>query len=328
MLTLITGASAGLGAEMARQFADLRHDLVLTARRVDRLEELRGEILAGHPKLRVEVAGLDVTDEEQVFEVFRGFAPLDRVIVNAGVGGGKIVGTGGHAYNVGLAKTNFVAALVQIEAAMEQFRAHGRIAHLVECLRSEMLHSGLPITITTVYPGYIRSEMTADQIDAPFKVDTQTGVCAIVSGIEGGKATVFAPRFPWQPSAWRCASCRSASCPSSPDPPAANDHLRRLGRSWRYVGSVRTLAHFRHERLSLAAASRNSLRVVGQLGYFARNAAIKLLLRRGHSTRWLGWAEPCCPYAAADFGTIPSAHLRFPTGWPRTRGRTEACPPF
>jgi short-subunit dehydrogenase len=227
MLTLITGASAGLGAEMARQLADLGHDLVLTARRVDRLEELRGEILAEHPELRVEVAALDVTDEEQVFEVFRRFAPLDRVIVNAGVGGAKIVGTSGHAYNLALARTNFVAALAQIEAAMEQFRARGRghlvvissvaamrglrgspavyaatkrgIAHLAEGLRSEMLHSKLPITITTAYPGYIRSEMTADQTDAPFTVDTQTGVRAIVSGIEAGKATVFAPRFPWQP---------------------------------------------------------------------------------------------------------------------------------
>jgi short-subunit dehydrogenase len=227
MLNLITGASAGLGAEMARQFADLGHDLVLTARRVDRLEELRDEILATHPYVRVEIAALDVTDEEQVFEVFRRFAPLDRVIVNAGLGGGKIVGTGGDAYNLALARTNFVAALGQIEAAMEQFRVQRRghlvvissvaamrgvrggpavyaatkrgIAHLAEGLRSEMLHSGLAITITTVYPGYIDSEMTADQTDAPFTVDTQTGVRAIVSGIEAGKATVFAPRFPWQP---------------------------------------------------------------------------------------------------------------------------------
>jgi hypothetical protein len=43
--------------------------------------------------------------------------------------------------------------------------------------------------------------MTADTTDAPFTVDTQTGVRAIVSGITAGKATVFAPRFPWQPLA-------------------------------------------------------------------------------------------------------------------------------
>jgi short-subunit dehydrogenase len=61
MRILITGASAGLGAEMARQFADRGHDLVLTARRVDRLEQLREEILAKHPGRRIDVAALDVT---------------------------------------------------------------------------------------------------------------------------------------------------------------------------------------------------------------------------------------------------------------------------
>ena len=41
---LITGASSGLGAEMARQFAAKGHDLALCARRTERLEELRDEI--------------------------------------------------------------------------------------------------------------------------------------------------------------------------------------------------------------------------------------------------------------------------------------------
>ena len=46
---LITGASSGLGAEMARQFAAKGHDLALCARRTERLEELRDEILAALP---------------------------------------------------------------------------------------------------------------------------------------------------------------------------------------------------------------------------------------------------------------------------------------
>ena len=96
MLTLITGASSGLGAEMARQLADHGHDLVLTARRIDRLEQLKAEILAAHPTRRVEVAGLDVVDQDAVFDVFRRYAPLERVIVNAGLGGTKVVGSGGH----------------------------------------------------------------------------------------------------------------------------------------------------------------------------------------------------------------------------------------
>jgi short-subunit dehydrogenase len=225
MRILITGASAGLGAEMARQFADRGHDLVLTARRVERLEQLRDEILAKHPSRTIDVAALDVTDDDAVSRVFAEQAPFDRVIVNAGVGSGRPVGTGDQATNRAIAMTNFVAALSQVEAAMAQFRAQGRghlvvissfaalrglrggpavyaatkrgVAHLAESLRSEML--GTDIEITTVYPGYIRSEMTADHTRAPFTVDTEPGVRAIVAGVEKQRAAVYAPTLPWAP---------------------------------------------------------------------------------------------------------------------------------
>ena len=45
-VTLITGASAGIGTELARIFAAKGHRVALTARRVDRLNELAREIVA------------------------------------------------------------------------------------------------------------------------------------------------------------------------------------------------------------------------------------------------------------------------------------------
>ena len=71
---VITGASSGLGEEMARQFADLGYDLALCARRVDRLEALQSEITSAHPQTKVSVAALDVTDDDAVFAVFGEFA--------------------------------------------------------------------------------------------------------------------------------------------------------------------------------------------------------------------------------------------------------------
>lgn len=228
---LITGASSGLGAEMARQFAARGHDLALCARRTEKLDALRAEIAAAHPERRVEVRALDVTDDDRVFEVFRAFrddfGTIDRVVVNAGLGKGAALGTGRYDANRETAMTNFVAALAQSEAAMELFRAQGRghfvmvssmsavrgmprsmttyaatkagVAHLAEGLRTELY--GTDIKVSVIYPGYIASEMN-DQVD-PSKVrgmvTTEVGVRAMVEAIEKEKASAYVPPLPWAP---------------------------------------------------------------------------------------------------------------------------------
>jgi short-subunit dehydrogenase len=227
---LITGASSGLGAEMARQFAARGHDLALCARRTDKLDELRAGIHDANPGVRVELRALDVTDDEQVFEVFRAFkedfGTIDRVIVNAGLGKGAPLGTGRYDANRQTAMTNFVAALAQTEAAMEIFREQGEghlvmissmsavrgmprtlttyaatkagVAHLAEGLRAE-LH-GTPIAVTVLYPGYIRSEMN-DKVapSTPLMTSTAKGVRAMVDAIEKEKASAHVPALPWAP---------------------------------------------------------------------------------------------------------------------------------
>ncbi len=229
---LITGASSGLGAEMARQFAALGHDLALCARRAERLEALREEITAAHPGARVAVRPLDVNDHEAVFEAFRDFRAdlghLDRVVVNAGLGKGAPLGTGRFDANRDTATTNFVGALAQTEAALEVFREQGAghlvmissvsaargmpgavttyaatkagVAHLAEGVRAE-LH-GTPVKVSVVYPGYIRSEMNESARRVPFIVSTERGVAAIVAAVEKEKPRAYVPSWPWVPVAF------------------------------------------------------------------------------------------------------------------------------
>jgi short-subunit dehydrogenase len=235
---LISGASSGLGAEMARQFAAKGYDLALCARRTEKLEELRAEIATAHPDRRVEIRALDVNDHDAVFAVFKAFRAdfakngqsLDRVVVNAGLGKGAPLGTGRFDANRDTAMTNFVAALAQTEAAMEIFRDQEAghlvmissmsamrgmpktlttyaatkvgVAFLAEGLRNELYSSKLrkKVKITVLYPGYIASEMNEKVAQStPLMAPTGKGVKSMVSAIEKEVADACVPGFPWAP---------------------------------------------------------------------------------------------------------------------------------
>ena len=88
---LVTGASAGLGEEFARQLAELGVErLILVARREDRLRDLQGRLLGGKSGLRIDVIPADLGNEEVVTGLLRdlensGYFP-DILISNAGFG--------------------------------------------------------------------------------------------------------------------------------------------------------------------------------------------------------------------------------------------------
>jgi len=224
---LITGASSGLGEGMAREFAARGRNLALCARRTDRLEALRSELLAKHPDLHISVRALDVNEHEQVFEVFEAFAQdlgsLDRIIINAGIGVGKRIGTGNFATNAKTAQTNFVAAVAQCEAAVGILRKQGQghlvtissmsamrglprhltvyaatkagLATLTEGIRAELMNT--PIKVSTIYPGYIHTELNAGAKNLPFAVDSATGSRALVKAIEREPVNAYVPGWPW-----------------------------------------------------------------------------------------------------------------------------------
>ncbi|NNL11709.1 MAG: SDR family oxidoreductase, partial [Pseudomonadales bacterium] len=211
----------------ALEFARKGRNLALAARRVDRLESLRDEIKAIDSSLQVSIRALDVDNHEQVFEVFKAFeqdlGSLDRIIVNAGMGKGASIGTGYFQANRQTAITNFVSALAQCEAALEIFRKQNA-GHLVtissisalrgarralnvyaaskaalssmsEGMRIDLLDT--PIVVSTVHPGFIRSEINEKVKNTPFMVDTETGCKALVKSIEREGANSYVPAWPW-----------------------------------------------------------------------------------------------------------------------------------
>lgn len=226
---LITGASSGLGENMARLFAKLGYNLAICARRTDRLAQLKAELVKSYPDIRIEYRALDVSDYDAIFKVFDAFAAdfgqIDRVVVNAGVGESRRIGKGRFETNRRTAEINFVSALAQCEAAMTIFRAQNSghlvvissmsamrglpkhmttygaskagLAYLAEGIRADMLLTNLPIKVSTIYPGYIRTEINTNAKPLPFEVDADTGTKAIVAAIEAGVDEACVPSLPW-----------------------------------------------------------------------------------------------------------------------------------
>jgi short-subunit dehydrogenase len=87
---LITGASAGIGREFARQLAGRAGSLVLIARRLDRLEELRDELTKKDPNLNVHCRAVDLSQANEIDELCAWLArekiEVDFLINNAGLG--------------------------------------------------------------------------------------------------------------------------------------------------------------------------------------------------------------------------------------------------
>ncbi len=226
---LISGASSGLGEEMARRFAAKGKSLALCARRLDRLEVLRAELLAANPEISVAIRTLDVTDHDAVVQVFGELRDelggLDRVIVNAGLGKGAKIGSGRADANLATARTNFVGALSQAEAALEIFRAQ-KYGHLV-LVSSISADRGLPgskavysaskagvaalgealatelaktdIVVTTLLPGYITTEMSSQAGDSGALTATlDQGVSAMMTAIEKEPRRAALPGLKWR----------------------------------------------------------------------------------------------------------------------------------
>jgi short-subunit dehydrogenase len=211
---------------MAFQFAAKGRALWLCARRLDRLEQLQAQIKERYPKASVHIAELDVRDAHAVRQVFHAAWTqgngLDRIIVNAGIGGGYAVGKDHLDDNLMILNTNLNAALAQCEVAVQLFKSQGH-GHLVT-IASMAAIRGLPgatvyaaskagllsltegiranlwrtdIKVSAICPGFIDTEILSSAKKRPFLVSCEVGTRSIVRAIEWEQATAHVPMWPW-----------------------------------------------------------------------------------------------------------------------------------
>ena len=210
---IVTGASSGIGAEMAREFSRRGYEVVLLARRADLLDQLAKELPHATP------IACDVTDSAAVHNAVARNGPFDVAVANAGVGV-----TAWAAKSVAdaelMMRVNYFGMLYLFDAVipsmMERKSGHfagiASIAGLrglptsagysaskaamqafLEAARVELAPLG--IRITTVNPGFIVTAMTEkNKFKMPFLMKADRAARIIVNGIERGARVIEFPR--------------------------------------------------------------------------------------------------------------------------------------
>jgi short-subunit dehydrogenase len=110
---LITGASAGIGREFARQLAGRARSMILVARRDERLLKLADELIQEHPKLFVHIRKVDLADRAQLQNLLdwldREAIDVDFLINNAGLGDSGPFAVSDPARNKAMTMVNITA---------------------------------------------------------------------------------------------------------------------------------------------------------------------------------------------------------------------------
>ena len=196
----ITGASAGIGAATARAFAAAGSDLVLTARRAERLNALRKELGAQHG-IEVEAIPLDVTDRAEIEALAQEradlFADTDILVNNAGLAKGvDLMPTADPTDWETMFETNVLGLLYVTRQVLPHMveRHHGHIINLgsvagrwvykggavyaatkhavrvlSEGLRMDIIGSG--VRVSNIEPGLVETEFSIVRLGDAEKAD-------------------------------------------------------------------------------------------------------------------------------------------------------------
>ena len=144
---VVTGASSGIGAVYADRLAGQGYDLVLVARRADRLEELAEKLRHAYGR-KVGVISADLADDKDVRRVEQAIAADDSVTLlvnNAGIGGQQVVATADADAAERMIKVNVVALTRLTRAVLPGLvaRKRGAIVNIASVLAFDTSFGGI-----------------------------------------------------------------------------------------------------------------------------------------------------------------------------------------
>jgi short-subunit dehydrogenase len=230
-LVWITGASYGLGREVALQLAARGDRVAVSARSADKLKALAGEA----PEGCILPYELDVTDRQAVADTVARIeaeqGPIDLALLNAGTHEPISAGD----FNVDTVRTlvelNLMGTANCLEPLLSRFRARGQghiaivasvagyrglptsaaygatkagLINMAESLKPECDRLGIKLQI--VNPGFVRTPLTdKNPFPMPFLMEPEDAAAVLIRGLDGnGFEVSFPKRFIWMLKFLRC----------------------------------------------------------------------------------------------------------------------------
>lgn len=213
----ITGASTGIGAEIARQLCAAGVTVSASARSADKLKDLAQAC----PGLRTYV--VDVTDAARVAEVFQSIegelGPVDLVIAAAGTYAPLVLDDFSPAPFRSMYETNYLGVINVLSAVLPVLRARRKghvtwiasvagyrglpkaaaygptkaaLINLAESLKPELEADG--ISVSVINPGFVRTPLTAqNDFPMPFLMEVEDAARRTIAGLAAGKFEIAYP---------------------------------------------------------------------------------------------------------------------------------------